>query len=101
MLKYIDQDQPSVTCRAYLTLAKIYSVRNEKAKALENLQKVRDCMGFMIIPVKDYKNCTMFDNIRQEPAFAEYLKEAGARYRIEHEKVEKLLREEGIFTASL
>ena len=94
--KIIERNQPSVTCRAYMTLAKIYSARNEKAKALEYLQKVTDCMGLTIFAVKDYKNCTMFDNIRHEPGFAEYLKKAEVRYRIEHDKVGKLLREEGI-----
>lgn len=96
MQKHIAQNQPSVTCHAYLTLAKIYSVRNEKVKALKKLQKTKDCMGSIIIRIKDYKNCTMFDNIRQEPEFAQYLKEAEAKYRKEHDKVEKLLFAEGI-----
>lgn len=96
MQKHIAQNQPSITCHAYLTLAKIYSVRNEKAKALKNLQKAKDCMGSIIIRLKDYKNCTMFDNIRHEPEFAQYLKEAEAKYRKEHNKVEKLLLAEGI-----
>jgi len=101
MLKYIELDQPSVTCEACITLAKIYSARNEKAKALEYLKMVKDCMGFTIFRIKDYKYCTMFDNIRQEPGFAEYLKVAEARYQIEHEKVNKLLLEEGILDPSL
>lgn len=96
MQKHIVQNQPSVSCYAYLTLAKIYSVRNEKVKALKNLQKTKDCMGSIIIRIKDYKNCTMFDNIRHEPEFAQYLEEAEAKYRKEHDKVEKLLFAEGI-----
>jgi hypothetical protein len=101
MLKYIELDQPSVTCEACITLAKIYSALNEKAKALEYLQMVKECMGFTIFRIKDYKYCTMFDNICNEPGFAEYLKEAEARYQIEHEKVKKLLLEEGILDPSL
>jgi TolB-like protein/AraC-like DNA-binding protein len=101
MSKYIELNQPSLTCRAFLTLAKIYSVQGEKAKALECLQKVTECMGFMVIPIKDYKNCTMFDNIRNEPGFAEYLTKAQAKYMIEHERVEKLLLDEGILNTSL
>ena len=94
--KHIAQNQPSVTCHAYLTLAKIYAVRNEKAKALKNLQMAKNCMGSIIIRLKDYKNCTMFDNIRYEPEFSQYIKEAEAKYRKEHNKVEKLLHAEGI-----
>ncbi len=100
MLKYITQNQPSVTCQAYLILAKIFSVRNENTKALENLQKGKECLGLTIISVKDFKNCPMFDNIRNTPAFADYLKEAEFKYRQEHEKVEKLLRTEGILNSS-
>ncbi|MBE0422962.1 MAG: helix-turn-helix domain-containing protein [Lutibacter sp.] len=100
MRKHIEQNQPSVTCHAYLTLAKIYSVLNEKGKALKNLQKTKDCMGSIIIRLKDYKNCPMFDNIRHEPEFAQYLKEAEAKYRKEHDKVEKLLLTEGIIDFS-
>jgi hypothetical protein len=101
MLKYIDQHQPSVNCQAYLALAKIYSVLNEKAKALKYLQKVEDFMGFTILMVKDYKNCPMLDNIRHEPGFAAYLKVADTRHRNEHAKVEKLLRKEGILVSSI
>ena len=99
-LDIIKQNQPTSTCFAYLALAKIYSVRNEKAKALENIKKVKDCLGLTIIRIKDYKNCTMFDNIRQESEFMEYLKEAEAKYLKEHNKVEKLLITEGIIDFS-
>ncbi|MDP2087919.1 MAG: helix-turn-helix domain-containing protein [Flavobacteriaceae bacterium] len=100
-LDIIKQNQPTSTCFAYLALAKIYSVRNEKTKALENLQKVKDCLGLTIIRIKDYKNCTMLDNIRHESGFAAYIKEAEARYQKEHNKVEKLLRAEGIIDLSV
>jgi hypothetical protein len=56
-------------------------------------------MGSTIFRVKDFKNCTMLDNIRHEPGFAEYLKEAEARYHIEHDKVERLLVQEGILSS--
>lgn len=96
MQKQIAQNQPSTSCYSYLTLAKIYSVRNEKAKALKNIQNTKHCMGSITIRIKDYKNCTMFDNIRMETEFTQYLKEAEAKYRKEHQKVEKLLLAEGI-----
>jgi TolB-like protein/AraC-like DNA-binding protein/Flp pilus assembly protein TadD len=99
MLKIIELNEPSITCRAYLALVKIYAARNEKAKALEYLQKVKDSMGSAFFRIKDFKNCTMLDNIRNEPGFAEYLKEAETRYRNEHDKVEKLLSQEGILNS--
>lgn len=94
--KTIGQNQSSDNCVAYLALAKIYSARNEKTKAMENLRKVEDSLGSTIFRVKDFKNCTMLDNIRNEPGFAEYIKVAETRYRKEHDKVEKLLAREGI-----
>ncbi len=100
MLKYINQNQPSINCQAYLALAKIYSVLNEKVKALKYLQKTGDCMGFTILRSKDYKNCPMLDNIRHEPDFAVYLKVAETRHQNEHMKVEELLRKEGILVSS-
>jgi TolB-like protein/AraC-like DNA-binding protein len=100
MLKYIDQNEPSVNCQAYLALAKIYSVINEKAKALYYLQKAENSMGSTILRVKDYKNCPMLDNIRHEPGFTVYLKMAETRHRNEHDKVEILLRKEGILISS-
>lgn len=99
-LNIIELNQPSTTCSAYLTLAKIYSVRNEKAKSIEMLQKVKEYMNHTVIRIKDYKNCTMFDNIRQEPEFAQYIKETEVKYQREHNKVEKLLRAEGILDVS-
>lgn len=99
MLKIIELNEPSISCRAYLALAKIYAARDEKAKAMEYLQKVKDSMGSTFFRIKDFKNCTMLDNIRHEPGFAEYLKAAETRYRNEHDKVEKLLSQEGILNS--
>ena len=99
--KTIGQNQSSNNCAAYLALAKIYSARNEKTKALENLKKAEDSMGSTIFRVKDFKNCTMLDNIRNEPGFTEFIKVARARYQKEHDKVEKLLAKEGILDSPL
>lgn len=100
MFKLIKQNQPSVNCLAYMTLAKIYSVRNEKTKAMEYLQKAKTSMVSTVYRIKDFNNCTMFDNIRHEPGFTEYLKEAEFRYKTEHEKVAKLLVKEGILASA-
>ena len=99
MFKLLILNQPSVTCLAYMTLAKIYSVRNEKKKAMKYLQKAKKCLVSTVYRIKDFKNCTMLDNIRHEPGFAEYLKKAEFRYNTEHEKVAKLLAKEGILAS--
>jgi TolB-like protein/AraC-like DNA-binding protein/Tfp pilus assembly protein PilF len=99
MSEYIKLNEPSITCLSYMTLAKIYSARDEKKKAMEYLMKVKDYMGSAIFRIKDFKNCTMFDNIRHEPGFAQYLKETESRYQTEHDKVAKLLRQEGILSS--
>jgi TolB-like protein/AraC-like DNA-binding protein/Flp pilus assembly protein TadD len=99
MSKYLEDRQPSIVCLAYMTLAKIYSARDEKVKAMGFLKKAKDSMGSAIFRVKDFKNCTMLDNIRSESGFAEYLKEAETRYQNEHDKVEKLLHQEGILSS--
>ena len=38
-----------------MTLAKIYSARNEKAKAMEYLKKVKDFIGFTFFGLKILK----------------------------------------------
>ena len=97
--KMIGQNQSSDNCAAYLALAKIYSACNEKTKAMENLLRVEETMSSTIFRIKDFKNCTMLDNIRNEPGFAEYIKVAETRYIKEHFKVEKLLAMAGILDA--
>lgn len=100
MRRIIELNQPSPSCIAYLNLTKIYAVRNEKEKALENLQKAQSLMKYTVFRIKDFKNCTMLDNIRKEPEFSDFLKEAEAKYQIERAKVEKLLLAEGILETS-
>ena len=97
--KIIGQNQSSDNCAAYLALAKIYSACNEKTKAMENLLRVEETMSSTFFRIKDFKNCTMLDNIRNEPGFAEYIKVAESRYIKEHFKVEKLLAMAGILDA--
>jgi tetratricopeptide (TPR) repeat protein len=100
MKKIITLNQSSVNCRVYLTLVKIYSARNDRVHAIEYLHKVRECIGSTVLRVKDFKNCTMLDNIRKEPEFALYLRDAEQRYRDEHDKVAEILLREGILVAS-
>jgi hypothetical protein len=42
----------------------------------------------------------MVDCIRNEPEYKEFIKNAEARYLEEHDKVEKLLRAEGLLESS-
>jgi tetratricopeptide (TPR) repeat protein len=98
MLKIIEQNQPGESCIAWLNLTKIYSVLNQKDLALESLRKAKELMKFTVIRIKDFKNCTMLDNIRDEPEFDDFIREGEAKYQAEHKKVEKLLKEKGIIS---
>jgi TolB-like protein/AraC-like DNA-binding protein len=91
MQNFIEMDRPYLTCWAYMALAKIYAVRNEQIKAIACLHKVQENINYTILRPKDFKYCTMFDNIRNEPGFGEYLEKAETRYKTEHKKVETLL----------
>lgn len=101
MSKLIALNEPTVSCYANMVLTKIYSARNENAKAMACLKNVKNSMHLSIFRIKDFKNCTMLDNIRHEPGFEEFLKEAEARYKKEHDNVEQLLRKEGILASLL
>jgi TolB-like protein/AraC-like DNA-binding protein len=99
-LKKVEQNQPPALYWAYLILAKTYSIRNEKAKALNYIQMLKDHMDSTILMVKDFKNCTSFDNIRHEPGFEEFVNKASAKLHQEHEKVAELLHQKGILESS-
>jgi TolB-like protein/AraC-like DNA-binding protein len=99
-LKIVEQNQPPALYWAYLTLAKTYSIRNDKSKALYYIQMLKDHMDSTILMVKDFKNCTTFDNIRHEPGFQEFINKAEAKLYQEHEKVAVLLLQKGILDSS-
>lgn len=70
---------------------------DQKEKALENLRKLRKNYPASDLQVVTFlKRFPMFENIRNEPEFQDYLLEAETHYLSERQKVEKLLREEGI-----
>jgi TolB-like protein/AraC-like DNA-binding protein len=82
---------------AYFILASIYAARGEKEKAIENLRLLRRNYHANDLQVVTLlKKFPMFDYIRNEPEFTEYLKEAESHYLEEHKNVEVLLRKEGI-----
>jgi hypothetical protein len=81
----------------YFILTSTWAARGEKGKALENLRLLRKNYRASDLQVVTFlKYFPMLDNIRNEPEFQEYLKEAETHYNTEHKKVEKLLREKGI-----
>jgi tetratricopeptide (TPR) repeat protein len=81
----------------YFILTCTWAARGNKEKALENLRLLRKNYRATDLQVVTFlKYFPMLDNIRNEPEFQEYLKEAENHYYAEHKKVEKLLREKGI-----
>ncbi len=73
------------------------AVRGENEKALGYLRELRNNYPASDLQVVTFlKLFPMFDNIRNEPEFQDYLREAENHYLSERQKVEKLLKEEGI-----
>ncbi|GEM_PF-605931 len=76
-------------------LAGIYSVKNEKEKALEYLNDFNQRKTISIMWLKIFQENPMFDNIRNEPKFQEILADSEKKYQKEHKRVGKFLREFG------
>lgn len=102
-LYFIELNKPTEVSPPNLGLAYIYAARGEKAKALEHMRAVNRCAPFLYrcAHLTGLKINPMIDCIRNEPEYKEFLKNAEARYQEEHDKVEKLLRNEGILNSSL
>jgi tetratricopeptide (TPR) repeat protein len=79
----------------YWHLAKIYSVMGEKRKALDNLKMLKNRKSNYVWLGTYLKSYPFFDFIRDEPEFAEVLKDVEAKYRKEHERAGKLLKDNG------
>ena len=77
-------------------LAIVYSVMGEKRKALDNLKMLKNRKTGYVWLVTDLKHYPCFDFIRDEPEFIEVLKDVETKYQAEHERVGKLLKEQGI-----
>lgn len=101
-LKFIELNKPNEVSPPNLGITFIYAALGNKAKALEHLRVVNRCVPFLYTcaQITSFKISPMVDCIRNEPEYAEFLKNAEARYLEEHYKVEKLLREEGILYSS-
>jgi tetratricopeptide (TPR) repeat protein len=82
---------------SWFILTSIYAVRGNKIKAMEYMRQLRkNYLANDLQVVFLLKNFPMFDNIRNEPEFQDYLHEAEIHYLEEHKKVETILRKEGI-----
>lgn len=101
-LQFIEQNKPTEVSPPNLGLAYIYAACGEKAKALEHMRAVNRCAPFLYrcAHITGLKINPMVDCIRNEPEYKEFLKNAEARYQEEHNKVEKLLRAEGMLISS-
>ena len=101
-LQLIEQNKPTEVSPPNLGLAYIYAARGEKAKALEHMRAVNRCAPYLYrcAHLTGLKINPMIDCIRNEPEYKEFIKNAEARYLEEHNKVEKLLRAEGMLISS-
>jgi len=101
-LYFIKLNKPKEVSPPNLGLAFIYAAQGEKAKSLECLRVVNRCAPFLYTcaQITGFKISPMVDCIRNEPEYKVFLKNAEVRYQEEHNKVEKLLRTEGILISS-
>ncbi len=99
-MKAIEGEQPPISCKAYISLACIYSAMDNKAKSVEYLRKAIQCkQEYIVIDpqlITEFKNHPMFDVIRDEPEFQKLIMIAEEKWNSERKKIEKYLREEGI-----
>jgi len=102
-LYFIEQNKPNEVSPPNLGLAFIYAAQGKKAKALEHLRVVNRCVPFLYTcsQITGFKISPMVDSIRNEPEYREFLKNAEVRYQEEHDKVAKLLAQEGALISSM
>jgi len=77
------------------TLSAIYAVRGEKEKALNYMKEMKNRQTYGYPWIEEIKNSPLSDNILDEPEFKEVIDDLETKYRKEHERVGKLLRELG------
>ena len=99
---FIELNKPNEVSPPNLGLTFIYAALGKKAKALECLRVVNRCAPFLYTcaQITGFKISPMVDCIRNEPEYQEFLKTAEVRYLEEHNKVENLLRTEGVLISS-
>jgi tetratricopeptide (TPR) repeat protein len=85
--------------KGYIThfnLARIYSVLNDRQKAIYYLGEMKKANYTFELIIHDLKTNPMFDNVRQEPEFQQITRELEKKYLEEHEKIKKLLIRRGL-----
>jgi TolB-like protein/AraC-like DNA-binding protein/tetratricopeptide (TPR) repeat protein len=102
ILQMMEQNKSMKKAAPNLGLTFGYAAIGKKAKALEHLRVVNSCPPslYTCAQITILKISPMIDCIRNEPEYNEFLKNAEVRYQEEHDKVEKLLSEEGILISS-
>ena len=99
---FIELNKPNEVSPPNLGLTFIYAAQGKREQALECLRVVNRCAPFLYTcaQITGFKISPMVDCIRNEPEYKLFLKHAEARYLAEHDKVEKLLRSEGVLISS-
>jgi TolB-like protein len=80
----------------YYDRAGIYAFRGEKEKAYKDLRifNQRQQQGLWMVTL--IKHDPLFDRIRNEPEFQQIIRDVEAKYQVEHERVRKWLKEQGM-----
>jgi AraC-like DNA-binding protein/TolB-like protein len=84
------------TYNSHFSLARIYSILNDKQKSLQYLEIIKKSPSVPFTFIKDLKNDPMFDNVRSEPEFQKIACELEKKYLEEHEKIKKLIIRKGL-----
>lgn len=80
----------------FVRLAGIYSVKGENKKALEFIKLYADRKDMNWWVLTQLKIMPLYDNIRYEPEYVEFIKNMESLYLKQHEKVKKLLISKGM-----
>lgn len=95
-LKEIKYNRPAAqSYDAHFCLACIYSALGQKEKAIDYLVQLKNRNINDVWLLTRLKHNPMLDNIRNEPEFAEVVKDVETKYQKEHERVGELLRKYG------
>jgi TolB-like protein/AraC-like DNA-binding protein/tetratricopeptide (TPR) repeat protein len=92
--KRIELDQYTTGANnACYPLAGIYAFRGDRDQAYEYLRLYNQRPRMPLYMVKNFKYSPLFDSIRDEPEFQQFLQDVEAKYQAEHERVRKWLEE--------
>ena len=84
------------TYNSHFNLAIIYSILNDKQKALYYLEMIKQPQSASFHFIDELETNPMFDNVREEPEFQQIFKELETKYFELHEKIKKLLISKGL-----